>query len=205
VTALSPRNQAHHNVARNRQVKTGLWTVLSLSLAFVGVLMLSTIDTPNGEPWLESSAIAQTLTTLGLVAAAILPSLLGTRKDSAVVREQVENSHVTNPDKISNVRDDMDSKHEEIRDLIEKHTERMEARFNGMASDIRGVRRDIGRSSDAITELQTDHKHLRDNLVAVKDDVKSLRATHIGVDRETGTIHIVTDVASPEQGHEDGK
>jgi hypothetical protein len=185
-------------------VRTGLWTALSLFLTFLVVLIISTIDTPSGEPLLESSAVAQTLATLGLVAAAILPSLLGTRKDASVVREQVQNSHTINQ------RDDMDQKHDIVVELVGKKFDdlflRIDDRFSAVASDIRGVRKDVGRGSDAITRLQTsqekmahNYHEVQDDLRAVKSDIATLRSTHISVARETGTIHVITDTANPEQ------
>lgn len=186
-THLSPQNQAHHNVARNRQAKTGLWTVLSITIAIFGILILSTIDTPDGKPWLESTLIGQTLATMGLVLAAVLPSLLGTRKDAAVVREQVQNSHVKNQ------RDDMDDKHDEIRDLIgvefSKLHHEIHERFEGVASDFRGVRKDIGRSADDIRGLATGHKELRDKLDDLGGRVGALSGK-IEVDTKTGEIHV---------------
>lgn len=179
-TPLSPQNQIHHSVARNRQTKTAIWTVLSVAVAFLAVLILSTIDTPSGDPWLESSLIVQTLATMGLILAAVLPSLLGTRKDAAVVREQVQNSHTKNQ------RDDMDDKHEEIRELLASKFEqlhnRMDDRFQAVASDIRGVRRDVGRLADGHVRL--DKK--------IGDQGKVLdRLTRIEVNTETGEVHVI--------------
>lgn len=192
---LSPQdhlsNRAHRAVSKNRQLRTGLWTIVCLVVALIGVLLLSTIDTPAGEPWLESSAIAQTLATLGLVAAAVVPTLVSTRRDASVVREQVQNSHTINQ------RDDMDQKHDAITELVTQKFEslrsHMDVRFEAQGSDIRGVRRDVGRAADAVVNLQQGHAALKDDVRAVKDDVKSLRSTHISVARDTGTIHVVTD------------
>lgn len=196
-------NKAHKAVSKNRQIRTGLWTVVCLVVAFLGVLLLSTIDTADGEPWLESSAIAQTLATLGLVAAAVVPLLVSTRRDASVVREQVQNSHTTNQ------RDDMDQKHQAVVDLVTEKFEalrsHMDQRFHDHGSDLRGVRKDVGRAVDDISELRKEHKGLKDEVGTVKEDVKSLRATHIGVDRETGTIHIVTDTLPPERKSEHGE
>lgn len=186
-THLSPKNQAHHNIARQRQAKTGLWTVLSVAIALFGILVLSTIDTPDGTPWLESTLIGQTLATMGLILAAVLPSLLGTRKDAAVVREQVQNSHVKNQ------RDDMDDKHDEIRELIgvefSKLHHEIHERFEGVASDFRGVRKDIGRSADDIRELARGHKGLDTRLHEIGQQVTSLSGK-IEVDTKTGEIHV---------------
>lgn len=184
---LTPQNQAHRNVARNRQTKTVIWTGLAVAAALVGILILSTIDTPDGKPWLESTLIGQTLATMGLILAAILPSLLGTRKDTAVVREQVQNSHTKNQ------RDDMDDKHDVVVKLIDTKFEslytRMDDKFQGVASDIRGVRKDLGRSADDIRGLGEGHRYLQSKIEGIDDRVEELSGK-INVDTQTGEVHV---------------
>jgi hypothetical protein len=135
-------------VVKKRQLRTGLLTILSVSGTIVGVLFLSAVDNPDGTPWLESTIIGQTLVTLGVVASAILPSLLGARKDAAVTRDQLENAHVDAPGRVSNVRDDLDGKHERTVDILAAIDKKIDRRFDTVASDVRGIRRDIGRLWD---------------------------------------------------------
>lgn len=147
-------NTGNTKVVTRRQVRTGLFTAISVLSTFLVILGLSTVDNPDGTPWLESSVIGQSLATLGLITAAVLPSLLGTRKDAAVARDQLENSHVDDPSRVSNVRDDMDEKHSEILARLDRFEERVDRRFDGQSADIRGLRRDIGRHSDKIADLE---------------------------------------------------
>lgn len=95
-----------------RLASTGIWTVVSVALVLLSILLLSTAKNPDGSHWLESSTVASTLATLGLIAAAVLPTVLGTRKDAAEVREQVQNSHMKPDGSPLNLRDDLDDKHD---------------------------------------------------------------------------------------------
>lgn len=148
-------------IVTRRQVRTGLWTALSVGLTIIGVLLLSTIDNPDGTPWLENNLVGQTLTIIGAVAAVILPSLVGTRKDAAVARDQLENSHVDDPMRISNVRDDMDRKHEELLHVLRSVQEEagrfrnhVEDAFNHVRMDIGGLRGDLRHERKRIDDLE---------------------------------------------------
>lgn len=154
MTDMPSPHTAPTKIVSVRQTRTWIWTALSIAGALAALLLLSTIDNADGTPWLESTLIGQTLALLGVVAAAFLPSLISTRKDAAVVRDQLENSHVDNPQRVSNVRENIDSNHIEILKRLDRFETRVDRRFDGMASDIRGVRRDIGRHADAIADLE---------------------------------------------------
>lgn len=185
--SAAPLNQNHHNVSKTRQRRTILWTVLSVIVALAGVLLLSTVDAPDGKSWLESSVIGSTIATLGLVAAATLPSLLGTRKDASIVREQVQNSHTKNQ------RDDMDDKHEVVVELLSKFSDRMDNRFQAVDANIRGVRKDVGRLDDrhvGLDDRLRKHEHL---LHEVEKTVSGLdkKFAPLEVDATTGEVKIV--------------
>jgi hypothetical protein len=180
-------NRQHHNVARNRQARTGLWTILSIVIAVLAILIMSTIDTPDGKPWLESTIIGQTLATLGLVLAAVLPSLLGTRKDAAVVREQVQNSHTINQ------RDDMDQKHDSVVELISAFSARMDDKFQAVDSNIRGVRKDVGRLADGHASMDERLRKQERVMHGVQHSVDGLdrKFAPLEVNAKTGEIQII--------------
>lgn len=184
---------------RSRQIRTGLITVVSVFIAIIVLLALSAIDNPDGSPWLESSLIGQTLAMLGVVAAAVLPSLLATRRDAAVARDQLENTHVDAPGKVSNVRDDIDQKHDALVDLVNAFSKQMEHKFDGVYAEFRGMRRDIGRAADQADHAAQAASRVRDSVDAVKDTVDEYR-DRLGsveakidgiVEATTGTIPVV--------------
>ncbi|MDH6181806.1 septal ring factor EnvC (AmiA/AmiB activator) [Microbacteriaceae bacterium SG_E_30_P1] len=83
--------------------------------------------------------IVQAVASAGVISAALLPVLVSTRrkassaaKDASAARSQVQNSHT------KNFRDDHDDKHTAVMSAIAR-----------VESDIRGVRRDVGRLADA--------------------------------------------------------
>lgn len=140
---------------RNRQIKTAIWTAGSILAVLAGLLLISTIKNPDGSNWLEASFIGQSLSVLSLTAAAILPSVLGIRKDTSVVRDQVENNHVEDPTRISNVRDDLDHKHEQVLARLDRMEARNDRQWDAVASDVRGMRRDFGRLTDKVDDHST--------------------------------------------------
>jgi archaellum component FlaC len=77
----------------------------------------------------SEAIVVSLIVAVGGILAAILGRQLGR------IRKQVENSHSTN------LRDDMDSQHREVMGQLGRVADRLE----GTASDIRGIRKDIGR------------------------------------------------------------
>lgn len=184
---------------RGRQIKTGLITVVSVFLAILILLALSAIDNPDGTPWLESTLIGQTLAMLGVVTAAVLPSLLATRRDVAVARDQLENTHVDAPGKISNVRDDIDHKHDVMLEVLSAFSEKMEHKFDGVYAEFRGVRKDIGRAADQADRAAVAAARVRDTIDEVKEVVDTYKERLGSVEAKidgivqatTGTIPLV--------------
>jgi hypothetical protein len=90
---------------------------------------------------MSETVIVSIIAAIGAVAVAWIGRKLVTiQKDTKASREQVENSHNTN------LRDDLDGRHGEVMRVLD----RLYRQFEGMGSDIRGIRKDIGRleSSD---------------------------------------------------------
>ncbi|WP_181062706.1 hypothetical protein [Pseudoclavibacter sp. RFBG4] len=132
-----------HTQKRNRTV---LWTgVITVGVA-VFVLALGTIDGADGEPLLSGKLVEVTLLQVGAVSVIVWPMLLRTSKDIAGVKDNVQNSHSTV------MRDDMDEKHDQIVGLVKDLHDNIETRFEGVSSDFRGVRKDLGRHSDQLID-----------------------------------------------------
>lgn len=66
------------------------------------------------------------------------------RQHSKAARAQVENSHPTN------LREESDDRHAEIMQSLQE----VKVDQAGMKSDIRGIRRDIGRHADQLRDLE---------------------------------------------------
>lgn len=162
---MTSSNDASNKIIQTQHRKTILWTVASVCSSFIIVLILSTIKTPDGDYWLESSTIGQTVSTLGVVASAVLPTMLSSRKDTAVIREQVQNSHQ------EPLRNDLDGKHDTVIEKLNRLEARIDSRFEGVASDIRGIRRDVGRVSDQGLRTQDAIISLADRVDRNRDSV----------------------------------
>jgi hypothetical protein len=173
------------------RTRTAIWTALSLAAAIAGLLILSTLDNADGSPWLESTVVGQALALLAVVAAGILPSLLQqqksieeTKRVTHIVRDEVQNSHDIN------FRDNVDSNHGEVVDLFRQLDAKFERRFDGMASDIRGVRKDIGRNTDQTDGLRTELREHRRSVNSKIDEIEQTVADAIK-GAVTGVIEVV--------------
>jgi len=90
-----------------------------------------------------SDAVAVALVgLLGTIVSIILQARLSGKVRR--VREQVENDHARDPTKTTNLRDDLDEKHAELRKDI-----------GGLRGDIRQIRQDLSRTDDRVHELET--------------------------------------------------
>lgn len=149
--------------ARPRPNRTLLWSALAVVGMLAVIIVLGTIDDANGDPLLDTpgAAFVQTIATAGLVAAAVLPLLRRTQKDAsaakadaAVAREHVANDHFDEEGKPINMRVDLDDFRNEMRELITTQLaglrEHTDTQFDGIRSDMRGVRRDVGRNTDGV-------------------------------------------------------
>lgn len=94
-----------------------------------------------------SDAVAVAL--IGL-AGTIVSIILTARLNGKVrrVREQVENDHARDPNKTTNLRDDLDEKHDEIVTMLRRDV-------GGIRQDIRQLRNDLSRTDDRVHELET--------------------------------------------------
>ncbi|MGO2750565.1 MAG: hypothetical protein ACTIA6_10985 [Pseudoclavibacter sp.] len=123
-----------------------MWTGIITVGVVVFVLALGAIDGADGQPMLFDKLVEVTLIQVGAVFVIVWPLLLRTSKDIAGVKDNVQNSHSTV------MRDDMDEKRKQIVGLVRDLHDNIETRFEGVSSDFRGVRRDLGRHSDQLID-----------------------------------------------------
>jgi hypothetical protein len=161
-----------NNPVRAKQIQTGLWTIVAVLIVVIGVALLSAVDDGAGNPWIENNIVVQTLLTISAVAAIALPSLVSARKDvaetnrtTAIVRDQVQNSHTVN------LRDDQDQKHDVVVDLISQVIKIVDVKIEGVHSDIRGLRKDIGRNTDQIDRNASATSRLGDQFHEYREEV----------------------------------
>lgn len=154
---------------------TVLWVVVGAIIILGIVVLLSALgETKRGEPMIENpgTLIGGVITGLGGLMTLLLPLLLKVEKTQEAVKEQVQNDHKRADGTPINLRDDLDSKPSEAYldkaiNSVKEHVEEqlnmvssalsgaigsLDKRIEGSASDIRGLRRDIGRISDATSD-----------------------------------------------------
>lgn len=147
-------------------------------VAILGIIVVASakMSLPNGEPLFSDpgTLIGTVITALGGTAAAALGVMKSfdkrterVEKDTAIIKENVQNSHNTG------LRDNLDTNHAEVLHAQALQSERIdgleELMKTGMsdireavrhmtslhrdsASDVRGIRRDIGRNTDTTME-----------------------------------------------------
>jgi archaellum component FlaC len=109
---------------------------------------------------LSEAIVVSLIVAVGGVLAAIFGRQIRLiRLDASASRRQVENSHPTN------LRDDMDDQHREVMGQLGRVADRLE----GTASDIRGIRKDIGRLESKDDRLD-DRIHELDKEMRIKKD-----------------------------------
>lgn len=94
-----------------------------------------------------SDAVAVALLGLvGTAASIILTALVNGKLKR--VRAQVENDHARDPTKTTNLREDLDEKHDELLTMLRRDV-------GGIRQDIRQLREDLSRTDDRVHELET--------------------------------------------------
>ena len=185
------------NPVRSRNIRTALWTAVSVVGTIIGLLVLSTINNPDGTPWLESSLLGQTIVVVGSLSAIVLPTLIGARRDAAVARDQLENSHVQNADKVSNVRDDLDHKHSALLEALESGltelSARMDRKFDGVYAEFRGTRGDIGRAAKQADAARDAADKLRDKVDTIAEQSDSVASKVDGIAERIDSVEAKVD------------
>jgi hypothetical protein len=151
-----PERGVKRRIARN----IVLW-VVAISVVLMGIVIVlgAAIYPKVGEPLIESpeALLGTIVTAVGGLLVVLLPMLLRSEQNSEVIRNEVKNSHSTN------LRDDLDDNHtsivEALKEILLKQSmsdtsiERLHELAGGTRSDVRGLRRDIGRLADGYAEL----------------------------------------------------
>ncbi len=70
------------------------------------------------------------------------------------VRDQVENDHAVDPSKTTNLREDLDEKHDAIVNMLRRDV-------GGIREDIRQIRKDLSGTQDRVHELENTQEKWR--------------------------------------------
>lgn len=165
-----------------------LWAVGAVVLAVVAILILGAVDGPDGEPVIKNpeALITQILITAGVIGAATLPLLIKTQKDAAIAKEQLANDHIDDKGKPINLRVEQDERHTTVIDLVTDKFDELQKHFNiqfdGVRSDIRGIRTDIGRNT---TKIDKTSDKLTEHIEQSRDIIDRF-------DNEIGELHKLT-------------
>lgn len=181
---------------------TGLW-IATGGVLFIGALVLVSAwgETPKGEALIENpgTLLGIAITALGGILVAILPAALRLERNSEEVKEQVQNAHKKPDGTPLNLRDDLDDKHGEVLTQIRNVRQAVDLALEltqANASDVRGMRRDMGRVQDSITTISSD---LRENSA----ETARIRKITTGLQRTVGTLESRIDLHHPEgESHE---
>lgn len=187
---------------RKRAIRNAaLWTVVVMFL-LIGIIVFvsATGQTPKGESIIENpgALIGTVITGVGGLMAIILPAILKVEKNSEELKEQVKNDHKKADGTPLLLRDDLDDKH----DVVLARLDSIDARFNligdnvenieegvrlaiqlgqANASDVRGMRRDMGRLTDDIRENTRETSEIRKLATGVIRTVSTLEGEVVGV------------------------
>lgn len=153
-----------------------LWAVGAVIAAVVVIVILGSVNNTNGQPIIKNPEllIAQILITAGVIGAATLPILIKTQKDAAVAKDQVTNDHVDEDGQHINLRVEQDERHHTVIELVTEKfddlTNHFNRQFDGVRSDIRGIRYDVGRNTNRIEKTSDKlEDHLRESVDVIKE------------------------------------
>lgn len=178
-----------------------LWTVGAVIAAVAVIIVLGTVETPGGEPVIKNPEllITQILITAGVIGAATLPLLIKTQKDAAIAKDQLANDHIDDRGEPINLRVEQDERHTTVIDLVTDKFDDLARHFNiqfdGVRSDIRGIRTDIGRNTNKI-------EHTREKL---DEHLEQSREIIERFDNEISELHKLNQTSSEEPTQEESK
>lgn len=203
MTTDSPHERpTAHVPSKPKSAHPVLWAVGAVILAVVAILVLGAVDTPDGDPIIKNpeALITQILITAGVIGAATLPLLIKTQKDAAAAKEQVSNDHPTN------LRVEQDDRHNVVVTLVTEKFDELTRHFNtqldGIRSDIRGVRYDVGRNTNGLqTTRDKLDQHLDDSreiVAALKGEIDELHKINASIE-ETIPAQELREIEEPKQ------
>ena len=168
-----------------RKPHTVLWMLGALVLLVISVLVLGQIEDAEGDPLIKNpdALLIQIIATAGLVGAGTLPLLIKAQRDAAEAKDQVSNDHIDDDGNPINLRVEQDGRHTEIVELVtakfEKLMDHVNTQFDGVRSDIRGVRRDVGRNTSGLdTTTRKLEKHLDDSKEVIEEFKTEIQELH---------------------------
>lgn len=135
---------------RHRSVPSWVVVAIGAIITGAGLLWSSTLYDERGEAVLDGPAATVLVALIGVVGT-VLGLLL---QRSSEIRHQVKNSHTTN------LRDDIDGKHDENAEKLERiftTLGRIDARVANVESTQTTILRTVARQSERIDELEDTH------------------------------------------------
>ena len=121
--------------SRSRTIRIVGWTVVSVTVYFFLLPLLSAIDGPDGQPWVETRILGEQIRQLGLIASVAGPAAIALLKDVKDVKYEVKNDHSTN------LRVENDSWHAETLNLLSE-----------VKKDIAGIRQELRNDRKATSD-----------------------------------------------------
>ena len=171
---MTPRPRARHAL---------LWiTVAAGGLIGLTVLLSTVSGAAHDTPFIESPGALIGTIILGLtgLASAVLPPLLRAEASGEVIKRNVQNGHS------APLRDDLDALTAAIK-VIGAAVDRIQETAAGTASDIRGIRRDVGRNADATIatgKMLSEHERRLDAAAERLGEVEQLQSVLIQRQRD---------------------
>lgn len=159
-TAAVRTQQAKRLVTRTMLLIGAVVTVL-----IVATLVAAFVVRPDGTAVVDNPAtiIVAIITGLGGLSIALAPLFVRLLSSSEAVKQNVQNDHKKADGTPLLLRDDMDEKHDEqlsfqteTRRMMMETMSDVRQAVNGVASDIRGLRKDVGRIDDRQGENRKD-------------------------------------------------
>lgn len=133
--------------SRSRTIRIVGWTVVSVTAYFFLLPLLSAIDGPDGQPWVETSILGAQIRQLGLIASVAGPAAIALLKDVKDVKYEVKNDHS------KNLRVENDSRHAETLKLLSE----VRRDIGGIRQELRDDRRSVSDRFDVVHNALAEH------------------------------------------------
>ena len=133
--------------SRSRTIRIVGWTVVSVTVYFFLLPLLSALDGPDGQPWVETRILGEQIRQLGLIASVAGPAAIALLKDVKDVKYEVKNDHSTN------LRVENDSRHAETLKLLSE----VKKDIGGIRQELRDDRRSVSDRFDVVHNALAEH------------------------------------------------
>lgn len=182
---------------KERKAHPVAWTTGAVFLAVLTVSILGAVPAEHPVIRNPEAIITQILVTAGVIGAATLPILIKTQRDAAVAKDQLANDHIDDAGNQINLRVEQDERHSEVVALVSERfddlTKHFNTQFDGVRSDIRGIRTDVGRNTNRITRTSDKlDEHLEDSRKIIRRFDREIGALHrLNAQLDTGQIEVI--------------